>query len=107
MQGQVLLSVNGRPDIAVNPYDYNPGICSSTGWKSFQLPLDPAWLVEGNNTFTWTIGPRPTAPMNGSGMASPSWGWKSSSIWLTNHKTDCLFTYFSGILAPDEQFIGC
>ena len=59
MQGQVLLSVNGRPNIVVNPYDYNPGTCSSTGWKSFQLPINPTWLVEGNNTFTWTIGPRP------------------------------------------------
>jgi hypothetical protein len=59
MQGQVLLSVNGRANIVVNPYDYNPGVCSSTGWKSFQLPLDPAWLQEGNNTFTWTVGPRP------------------------------------------------
>jgi hypothetical protein len=39
-QGQVLLSINGGPQIVVNPYDYNPGTCSSTGWKSFQLPLD-------------------------------------------------------------------
>ncbi len=59
MQGQVLLSVNGRPNIVVNPYDYNPGVCSSTGWKSFQLPIDPSWLSEGSNTFTWTVGPRP------------------------------------------------
>ncbi|MCB9420712.1 MAG: hypothetical protein H6667_12970 [Ardenticatenaceae bacterium] len=59
MRGQVLLSVNGRPNIVVNPYDYNPGTCSSSGWKSFQLPIDPAWLKVGNNTFTWTIGPRP------------------------------------------------
>lgn len=59
MQGQVLLSVNGRPNVVVNPYDYNAGTCSSAGWKSFQLPIDPAWLKQGSNTFTWTIGPRP------------------------------------------------
>jgi hypothetical protein len=57
--GQVLLSINGRSDIVVHPYDYNPGTCSSAGWKSFQFPLDPDWLVQGTNTFTWTIGPRP------------------------------------------------
>lgn len=60
MQGQVLLSINGRPNIIVNPYDYDPGSCASSGWKSFQLELAPEWLVEGSNTFTWTIGPRPS-----------------------------------------------
>ncbi|MCP4425201.1 MAG: hypothetical protein GY803_11960 [Chloroflexi bacterium] len=59
MEGQVLLSVNGRANISVQPYDYAPGACSSGGWKSFQFPVDSAWLVEGTNTFTWTIGPRP------------------------------------------------
>ncbi len=65
MQGQVLLSVNGRANIEVNPYDYNPGVCSSTGWKSFQVPIDPSWLNEGNNTFTWTVGPRPDCVREG------------------------------------------
>lgn len=59
MQGQVLLSINGRPNIVINPYDYTPGSCASAGWKSFQTPIDPSWLKEGSNTFTWTIGPRP------------------------------------------------
>ncbi len=59
MEGQVLLSVNGRDPIPVNPYDYNPGTCSATGWKSFQLELDPDWLTVGENSFTWIIGPRP------------------------------------------------
>ncbi len=59
MSGQVLLSINGRSNITVHPYDYNPGTCSSTGWKSFQLKVNPTWLVAGRNTFTWTIGPRP------------------------------------------------
>jgi hypothetical protein len=57
--GQVLLSVNGRSNITIHPYDYNPGTCSSSGWKSFQLPINPAWLKEGSNTFTWTVGPSP------------------------------------------------
>lgn len=60
MAGQVLLSINGRSNIVVHPYDYNPGTCYSTGWKSFQLNIDPSWLKEGENTFKWTIGPRPT-----------------------------------------------
>lgn len=57
--GQVLLSVNGRSNITVHPYDYSPGTCSSPGWKSFQLDINQEWLVQGTNTFTWTIGPRP------------------------------------------------
>ena len=59
MEGQVLLSINGRPNIIVRPYDYDSGTCASSDWKSFQLALAPKWLVEGTNTFTWTIGPRP------------------------------------------------
>lgn len=70
--GQVLLSINGGPQITVDPYDYNPGTCSSTGWKSFQLNLDEAWLVEGSNTFTWTIGPRPSC--------AEDWLWDGFSI---------------------------
>lgn len=71
-QGQVLLSINGGPQIVVNPYDYNPGTCSSTGWKSFQLELDEGWLVQGSNTFKWTIGPRPAC--------AESWLWDGFSI---------------------------
>ena len=71
-EGQVLLSINGRPDIVVNPYDYNPGTCSSSGWKSFQLPIDPDWLAVGENSFTWTIGPRPDC--------TEDWIWNGFSI---------------------------
>jgi hypothetical protein len=60
MRGQVLLGINGGPQLTVNPYDYNTGSCSSSGWKSFQLKLDKSWLIEGANEFTWTIGPRPS-----------------------------------------------
>lgn len=71
-QGQVLLSINGSPPISVEPYDYVPGTCSATGWKSFQLNLDEGWLVQGRNTFTWTIGPRPAC--------AESWLWDGFSI---------------------------
>jgi len=72
MEGQVLLSVNGRAPIPISPYDYNPGTCSASGWKSFQLKLDPNWLVEGDNLFTWSIGPRPDC--------AEEWQWDGFSI---------------------------
>jgi len=59
MSDQVLLSINGHPDIVVNPYEYTNNGCYSGGWKSFQLVVDPTRLQVGANTFTWTIGPRP------------------------------------------------
>ena len=74
MFGQVLLSINGRSNIVVHPYDYNPGTCYSTGWKSFQLKIDPSWLKKGENTFKWTIGPRPT------GCGVEGWMWDGFSI---------------------------
>ncbi|MEM9566527.1 MAG: hypothetical protein AAGA93_28160 [Actinomycetota bacterium] len=59
--GQVLLSVNGGPNRVVHPYQYDRnGNCHSVNWKSFRLPLDPADLRAGENTLTWTIGPRPS-----------------------------------------------
>ncbi len=69
--GQVLLSINGRPNVAVHPYDYTFN-CSSSGWKSFQLKVDPSWLHEGENTFKWTIGPRPNC--------TEDWLWNGFSI---------------------------
>lgn len=71
MIGQVLVSINGGPNIAVQPFDYgepseifgpsNDG-CSSRDWKSFRLPLDNTvtqTLIQGTNTLQWTVGPRP------------------------------------------------
>lgn len=58
-RGQVLLSVNGRPNISVDPYQYDRNECFSRDWKSFRLPLDPDWLIPGVNTFKWTVGARP------------------------------------------------
>jgi len=59
MKGQVLLSINGGPNLEVAPYQYDRDDCISDDWKSFRLELDPAWLVEGSNDLRWTIGPRP------------------------------------------------
>ena len=53
------MSINGRPDIAVDPLQYgNPG-CNSHHWSTFRLELDPAWLQPGDNSLKWTIGPQP------------------------------------------------
>lgn len=57
--GQVLLSINGHPNVVINPYGYSNGNCSSEGWKSFQYVLNPSMLQIGENTFEWTVGPRP------------------------------------------------
>jgi hypothetical protein len=73
MRGQVLLSINSRPNIAVNPYEYTTQNCYSSGWKSFRLVLDPSWLKAGSNTFTWTIGPRPSC-------ASSDYPWNGFSV---------------------------
>ena len=59
MRGQVLLSINGEPNIEVSPYAYENDGCWSVDWQSFRLPLDPNVLVAGENTLTWTVGPRP------------------------------------------------
>lgn len=59
LSGQVMLSVNGEAPIAVHPYEYSENDCYSDDWNSFQLPMDPADLLVGANTFTWTIAPRP------------------------------------------------
>lgn len=58
-RGQVLLSVNGRPNVSVEPYQYDRGNCFSRDWKSFRLALNPDWLIPGVNTFKWTVGARP------------------------------------------------
>ncbi len=58
-RGSVLLSVNGADPVEVHPYEYERGDCASDHWTSFRLPLDPAQLQPGENTFTWTVGPKP------------------------------------------------
>ncbi len=67
--GQVLLSINGGPDLAVDPYEFDPNGCSNgewNDWRSFRLDLDPSMLQPGKNTLTWTVGPRPNCPTGSS-----------------------------------------
>lgn len=73
-KGQVLVSINGGPDIAVEPFDYDedtPG-CSSEHWVSFRLELQPSQLQQGRNTFLWTVGPRPAC--------AQGWVWDGFSV---------------------------
>ncbi|MFK7862390.1 MAG: hypothetical protein AB8B64_26515 [Granulosicoccus sp.] len=58
-QGQILLSINGRPNMSVNPYQYDRDACFSRDWKTFRMPLEPDGLIPGVNTFKWSVGPRP------------------------------------------------
>ncbi len=61
LSGQVELSINGGSFQTVDPLEYNVGDrCLSGGWSTFTLPLNPAELVEGNNTLDWRVGPRPS-----------------------------------------------
>ena len=61
LRGQVLLSINGAAPIAVEPHRWSAGSgdCWTQGWSSFMVDLDPAQLRAGENTFEWTVGPRP------------------------------------------------
>jgi len=72
MRGQVLLSINGRPSITVNPQSYVDDDCYASGWESFRLPLNADWVHEGLNTFTWEIGPRASCVAD--------WVWDGFSI---------------------------
>ena len=69
--GQVLVSINGAPDIVVHPYEYEDG-CNSSGWKSFRQPLMADMLRVGSNTLVWSVGPRPAC--------LESWEWDGFSI---------------------------
>ncbi len=58
MKGQVLLSINGQPNIEIEPHEYAEPNCVSENWQTFYVELDPALLQAGDNTLQWTIGPR-------------------------------------------------
>ncbi len=73
MRGQVLLSINGQPPAALHPYSYSESDCATEDWHSFRLPLDPSLLRNGDNTFTWIVGPRP-------GCAGSDWPWDGFSV---------------------------
>ncbi len=58
-RGSVLLSVNEGAPFPVDPYEYERDNCASDHWTSFRVPLDASQVKAGDNTFTWTIGPKP------------------------------------------------
>ncbi|MFK7996644.1 MAG: hypothetical protein AB8B87_21080 [Granulosicoccus sp.] len=80
-RGQTLLSINGRPNISVDPYQYDHGNCFSRDWKSFRLPLEPDWLIPGVNTFQWTVGPRPACDYG-------PYDWDGFSVKFLQIQTD-------------------
>ncbi len=81
-RGQVLLSINGRPRVPVNPYQYDSDDdCYSSDWKSFRLPLQPEWLIPGNNTFEWSVGPRPACDYG-------PYDWDGFSVKFLQVQTD-------------------
>ncbi|MEM8993595.1 MAG: hypothetical protein AAGF23_02260 [Acidobacteriota bacterium] len=83
--GQVLLSINGGPDLTVHPYEYDRDDgCYSGDWKSFRLELDPAWLRPGANDLRWTVGPRPAC-------ATSEWAWDGFSVKFLQIQTDGAF----------------
>ncbi|MEM8747599.1 MAG: hypothetical protein AAGF91_12925, partial [Actinomycetota bacterium] len=81
--GQVLLSINGGPKVAVHPYEYERDDCLADNWKSFRLELDPTQLRAGENTLTWTIGPRPAC-------TSGSYVWDGFSVKYLHIQTDAV-----------------
>lgn len=80
-RGQVLLSINGGPNIEVSPYEYDRDDCVSRDWKSFRLELQPEWLQPGPNTLEWTVGPRPDCDF-------PPYTWDGFSVKALQIQTD-------------------
>lgn len=84
INGQPLLSINGGPDRVVGPDDYPVANCSSGEWRdwaSFRLVLDPSELRPGENTFRWTVGPRPAC-------ADGQYWWDGYSVKFLHVQTD-------------------
>jgi len=58
--GQVLLSINGGPNLVVQPHSVsskdNP--CHFGDWRTFRVPLPASQLRTGANTLKWTVGTR-------------------------------------------------
>jgi hypothetical protein len=75
LQGQVLLRVNGGPEVAVAPHSQAPknSACSFGTWRSFRIPLSSSQLRVGDNTVQWTVGPRPAC-------AAGQWWWDGFNI---------------------------
>jgi hypothetical protein len=75
LAGQVLVSVNGGPQIEVRPISQAPknSDCYFGTWRTFRLPLDPGVLHAGENTVQWTVGPRPAC-------AAGQWWWDGFNV---------------------------
>lgn len=75
LAGQVLLSVNDGPSVAVHPVSSSGGQsgCWNGGWRTFRVPLDARALRAGENTLRWTVGPRPAC-------AAGQWYWDGFSV---------------------------
>jgi len=73
--GQILLSINGNPQIAIHPHTTaaKDTPCYFDGWRTFRISIDPSQLKVGENTFTWTVGPRPACGKN-------QWWWDGFSV---------------------------
>jgi len=54
-RGEVALSINGGPEMIINPSVYSQNDCSTAGWESFRQAIDPSQLQVGDNTFKWTV----------------------------------------------------
>ncbi len=65
----------------IAPYECHEGGCFSTDWKSFRYELDPAQLHSGENTFTWSVGPRPDCEY-------PANRWDGFSVNFLQIQTD-------------------
>ncbi|MEM9773846.1 MAG: hypothetical protein AAF902_04655 [Chloroflexota bacterium] len=94
--GQVLLSINGRQEIAIHPQRYNSPDCMSENWKTFRLEVDPSWIHEGNNTFKWTIGPRPNCDLH-------EYDWNGFSIKSLQLQMDRDSSTYQPPTIPVEQ----
>ncbi|MEM7205318.1 MAG: hypothetical protein AAF628_33995 [Planctomycetota bacterium] len=84
LRGQALVSVNGGPEMTVNPEEFALGDCVSgewRDWKSFRLPLDRNALREGANTLRWRVGPRPACAQG------QDW-WDGYSVKFLQIQTD-------------------
>ena len=71
-KGQVLLSINGNPNLSLTDKMDLIDNCNAGGWTSVRVPVDPTQLKVGTNTFKWTVGPRPSCVS--------SWTWDGFAV---------------------------
>lgn len=85
--GQVLLSINGNKDIVVKPHSTaskNGADCGFGDWRTFRMRIDKSLVKLGENTFKWTVGPRPQCAQN-------QWWWDGFSIKAFEIQFDQLY----------------